>query len=167
MSISRYRSALLEGIQREWQALLAVVEQLPPDRLETADPGGWSPLDNLGHLTEWMKVLLGYHLDGRPGQEVLGLPDELAEPFDYNKVNAFLVERDRGRPPGRVLEELRAVQAEVIARLEAVPFESLLAPRFPDSPDGPTRLEFVLANTSDHFREHRLTIEKALRPPAE
>lgn len=162
MSNEHHKTALLKGIQREWQALLSVVERLNPDHLTTPDAGGWSPLDNLGHLTEWMKALLGYHMDGKSSQEVLGLPDELAEHWDFQKVNAFMVERDRGRPAEEVLAELKAQYAQVVARLEATPLEQLLAPRFPDEPDGPRLLDFVLGNTSEHFKEHRLTIEKRL-----
>ena len=51
---------------------------------------------------------------------------------------------------------------EVMARLEAMPFENLLQPRFPDDPQKRPLIEWVMGNTSDHIKEHRLTIEKAL-----
>lgn len=162
MQNTRYHYTLLKGIQREWQALLQAVDQLSLEKMTTPDAGGWSPLDNLGHLTEWMKALLGYHLDHQSSQTVLGLPDELAENFDFQKVNAFLVERDRGRSREQVLDELKGKYSEVMTRLEAMPFEQLLAPRFPDDPRCTPLLDFVLANTREHFKEHRQTIEKRL-----
>ncbi len=57
---------LLNDIDHEWSALMHVVDQLTPEQMTTPDAGGWSPKDNLAHLTEWMKILLGYHMDKRP-----------------------------------------------------------------------------------------------------
>ena len=162
MSNDHYKSAMLKGIQREWQALWDAVEKLSPEQLTTPDAGGWSPLDNLGHLTEWMKALLGYHMDHKSSREVFNLPEDLAENFDFQKVNAYMVARDRGRTREQVLDELKQKYAEVVARLEAMPFDALLELRFPDDPRRGTLLEFVLGNTSEHFKEHRLTIEKVL-----
>jgi len=160
MTSEHYKSALLNGIRREWEALLAAVDGLTPDQMTTPDAGGWSPKDNLAHLSEWFKALTGYHMDHRPAADVFGIPKELAEDFDYQRINAFLVERSRGRPVEEVLAELKAKYAEVMARLEVAPFEDLLQPRFPDDPQNRPLLDWVLANTSAHIQEHRLNIEK-------
>jgi uncharacterized protein (TIGR03083 family) len=162
MSNDHYKSALLKGIQREWEALFQAVEKLTPAQMGAPDAGGWSPKDNLAHLAEWLKALAGYHMDHKSAEEVLGIPKELAEHFDFNRVNAFLVERSRERSVEDVLAELREKYAEVMARLESMPFEELLQPRFPDDPQKRPLLDWVMGNTVDHIKEHRLTIEKAL-----
>ncbi len=162
MSIDHYKSALLKGIQREWEALFQAVEKLTPVQMTTPDAGGWSPKDNLAHLAEWLKALTGYHMDHKPAEEVFGIPKELAEHFDYDRINAFLVERSRDRTAEEVLAELKEKYAEVMARLEALPIEELLRPRFPDAPQKGPLLDWVLGNTISHFMEHRLTIEKML-----
>ena len=162
MSNEHYKSALLNGIRREWEALMAAVDRLSPVQMTTPDAGGWSPKDNLAHLGAWFQALLGYHMDHKSAEEVLGIPKELAEHFDFNRVNAFLVERSRERPADAVLTELKEKYAEVMARLEAMPFETLLQPRFPDDPRKRPLLNWVLGNTSAHIQEHRLTIEKML-----
>jgi len=162
MSNKNYKATLIKSIQREWDALMAVVKQLSPEQMVTPDAGGWTPKDNLGHLTQWMKALLGYHIDHKSGQEVLGIPKELDENFDFQKVNEFMVERDRDRSIEVVLAELKEEYARVIARLEAMPFEELLKPRYEDDPRQTPLLSFVLGDTSEHFQEHRETIEKLL-----
>ncbi len=159
---NRYKSVLLKSIRREWDALLYTVERLTPEQMVTPDSGGWSPKDNLAHLTVWLKALTGYHLDHKSAEEVFGIPKELAEDFDFDRVNAYTVEQSRGRSAKDILDELEQKYAEVMARLESVPFEELLRPRFPDDPRKAPLLDWVLGNTTGHFREHRENIEKAL-----
>jgi hypothetical protein len=156
------KAELLAAIQNEWQALMRVVAGLTPEQMLTPDSGGWSPKDNLAHLTEWLKALLGFHMDGKAAEEVLGIPHELADEWDFNRVNAYLFERNRDRSTEDVIDALGAKYAEVTARLESMPFEDLLQPRFADDPQGTPLLGFVLGNTSEHFKEHRETIEKIL-----
>ena len=160
---ARYKQSLLKVIDREWKALLSVIEQFSPEQLVTPDAGGWSPKDNLGHLTAWMQALLGYHFDGKPSAEVFGLPPELAENFDYNRVNAFLVEQNRNRPAEAILAELKTTYATVCARLEAMSLSDLLKQHFADDPEKRPLVLWVLGNTSEHFLEHRLTLEKLLK----
>jgi hypothetical protein len=54
---------LLSEIEREWKELWRVVGRLTTEQMVAPDAGGWSPKDNLAHLTEWMNVLMGYHLE--------------------------------------------------------------------------------------------------------
>ena len=162
MSNDHYKSALLSSIRREWEALLYVVNRLTPEQMAVPDAGGWSPKDNLAHLTEWLKALTGYHMDHESAGEVLGIPKDLAEHFDYNRVNTFMVERNRNRPADEVLAELKKKYTELMTRLESMSFDELLQPRFPDDPQKRPLLDWVMGNTVDHFKEHRLTITKVL-----
>lgn len=160
MTNGHYKSALLNGIQREWDALWVAVDRLTPDQMVAPDEGGWSPKDNLAHLTEWLKALTGYHMDHKSAEEVLGIPKEMAKNFDFNRVNAYMVERSRSRSAEDVISELKQKYTDVMIRLQAMPFEDLLQPRFPDDPKKRPLIEWVMGNTVDHFKEHRLTIEK-------
>jgi hypothetical protein len=153
---------LLSEIEREWKALMRVVGRLTPDQMSTPDSGGWSPKDNLAHLAEWMKVLMGYHMDHRPPHEVLGVPPEVTADWDMDVINPVLFERNRQRPPDEVQNELRGVYAELTAKLRALPFDELMKPRRSDDPKRTPLLDSVLANTTEHFAEHRATIEKLL-----
>jgi hypothetical protein len=156
------QSELLAQIEAEWKALMDVAAKLTPEQMFTPDEGGWSPKDNLAHLSEWLKALLGYHIEHRSGEEVLDLPKELAENWDFQRVNAYMAERSKDRSIEDVLGELKQKYAETLARLGSMPFEELLAPRFPDDPEKAPLLNWVLGNTTEHFAEHRQNIEKML-----
>ena len=156
------KEELLALIAHEWGLLLSLVEKLTAAQLSTPDAGGWSPKDNLAHLTDWMNILLGYHMDKRPAQEVIGVAPEVVEGWDFDKINAILVERNKDRSTEDVLGEMKTVYARVLDRLNATPFEALLQPRHPDDPQGSPLLASVAGDTYEHFAEHREAIEKAL-----
>ena len=169
-AISRYKQSLLKSIQREWEALLSVVERLSPEQMITPDSGGWSPKDNLAHLAEWMKVLLGYHIEKRPPHEVLGMPEEIVKDWDLaigddeeTVINPALFERNKDRPAAEVLAELKKTYAELITRLEGMYFEELMKPRRAEDPQKRPLVLWILGETTEHFAEHRATIEKILR----
>ena len=52
------KSELFSRIQHEWSALMDAVAKLDEKQMSTPDAGGWSPKDNLAHITEWMNILL-------------------------------------------------------------------------------------------------------------
>ncbi len=155
-------SQLLESIAREWELLIDVVGRLDETGMTTPDEGGWSPKDNLAHVSEWLNVLMGYHLDRRPRHEVLGVPEEVTRDWDFTIINPVLFERNRNRSTADVLAELHRRYDEVMERLRALPFEYLLTPRHSDDPEKRPVLMWVMSNTTWHFAEHRETIAKML-----
>ncbi len=157
------KAELMASIEREWKSLMDLVAKLDFTQLTTPDAGGWSPKDNLAHLTEWMKVLMGYHLDRRPSHEVLGVAEEVTRAWDFNVINPALFERNRNRAMQDVLAELKSVYVELINKLETMTFEDLLKPRHADDPEKRPVLMWVLGDTTEHFAEHRATIEKMLQ----
>jgi len=153
---------LMASIEREWKSLMDVVAKLDLTQMTTPDTGGWSPKDNLAHLAEWMKVLMGYHLDRRPSHEVLGVSEEVTNGWDMEVINPVLFERNRDRPVQDVLDELKHVYVELFNKLESMPFEDLLKPRHAEDPEKRPLLMWVLGDTTEHFAEHRATIAKVL-----
>jgi hypothetical protein len=153
---------LLSDIEREWKELWRVIGRLTPEQMTTPDAGGWSPKDNLAHLTEWMRVLMGYHMDRRPAHEVMGVSPEITKDWDFEVINPVLVERNRGKGSDVVLVELRQVYGDLMLRLRSMPFEELMQPRHADDPERRPVLLWVLGDTTEHFAEHRATIEKML-----
>lgn len=154
------KSELMSAIAREWDLLMETVSRLDEAQMTRVDEGGWSPKDNLAHLAEWMNVLMGYHLDRRPAHEVLGVSEEVTRGWDMKVINPVLFGRNRDRSSEDVLTWLKQVYAETIRKLEAMPFEDLLAPRHADDPEKRPVLLWVLGNTTEHFAEHRATIER-------
>jgi hypothetical protein len=156
------KAELMSEIRREWQKLMDVVDRLDEQKMSTPDAGGWSPKDNLAHLSEWMNSLMGYHIDRRPAEEVMRLTREQTEGWDMEVINPVLFERNRDRSAEDVLNELKQTYEKLLAKLDGMSFEDLLKPRHPDDPEKRPLLLWVLGDTSEHFAEHRETIEKML-----
>ena len=154
---------LLALIAHEWDLLLAVVARLDDSQMNAPDSGGWSPKDNLAHIAEWMKILLGYHLDDRPSHEVIGVTPEVTANWDFDAINKILFERNKNRSLADVLGELKTVYARVMDRLKSTQFEELLQPRHPNDPQSSPLLSSVIGDTYEHFAEHRETMEQALK----
>jgi hypothetical protein len=156
------KAELMSAIRREWKQLMDVVDKLDEQKMTVPDEGGWSPKDNLAHLSEWMNSLMGYHIDKRPAEDVMRLTHEQTKDWDMEVINPVLFERNKDRSVEDVLDELKQTYEKLLARLEAMSFEDLLAPRHPNDPEKRPLLMWVLGDTSEHFAEHREVIEKML-----
>ena len=156
------KAELMSAIRREWKLLMDVVDRLDEQKMTTPDEGGWSPKDNLAHLAEWMNSLMGYHIDKRPAEEVMRLTPEQAKGWDMEIINPVLFDRNKDRPIQEVLDELKQTYEKLLVKLDAMSFEDLLKPRHADDPTKRPLLMWVLGDTSEHFEEHRQTIEKML-----
>ncbi len=153
-------SELLALIDQEWIALMHVVDRLTPHQMTNPDSGGWSPKDNLAHLAAWMRFMKDAYLNKMPEYQAMGIEAERFKQLDTNGINAVLFERNRNRSTAEVLSGLKRTYGDVVQMLPGVPYVDLMKPL---RESGPERLiDEVLWNTSDHFREHRLTIEKVL-----
>ena len=156
------KEELMSAIQREWRLLMDVVARLDEQKMTATDEGGWSPKDNLAHLTEWMNSLMGYHIDKRPAHEVMRLSEEQAKGWDMEVINPVLFERNKNRPVEEIMDELKQTYEKLVAKLDAMSFEDLMKPRHANDPEKRPLLMWVLGDTTEHFSEHRETIEKML-----
>ena len=156
------KGELMSAIKREWKLLMEVVDRLDEQKMTATDEGGWSPKDNLAHLAEWMNSLMGYHMDKRPAHEVMRLAEEQAKGWDMEVINPVLFERNKDRPVEEVLDELKQTYEKLVAKLDAMSFEDLMKPRHANDPEKRPLLMWVLGDTTEHFSEHRETIEKML-----
>lgn len=156
------KAELISAIKREWKLLMDVVAKLDQQKMTTPDEGGWSPKDNLAHLSEWMNSMMGYHIDKRPAHEVMRLTEEQTRDWDMEVINPVLFERNKGRSIEDVLDELKQTYEKVLAKLDAMSFEELMAPRHAEDPEKRPLLLWVIGDTSGHFEEHREVIERML-----
>jgi hypothetical protein len=156
------KSDLMSAIEREWKHLMDVVETLTDQQMITPDEGGWSPKDNLAHLSEWMKALMGFHIDNRPPHEVFGVSENVTKDWDMEIINPVLFERNHNRSTRDVLDELKQVHGELIAKLESMTFEDIMRPHELDEPERRPLVLWILGNTTEHFSEHRETIARAI-----
>ena len=156
------KAELISAIRREWKQLMDVVQKLDEQKMTTPDEGGWSPKDNLAHLSEWMNSMMGYHIDKRPPHEVMRMTEEQTRDWDMEVINPVLFERNKDRSIEDVLDELKQTYEKVLAKLEGMSFEELMAPRHADDPEKRPLLMWVIGDTSGHFAEHREVIQRML-----
>jgi hypothetical protein len=161
-ALPKSKSELLTLIESEWNALMKVAERLTPEQMTAPDAGGWSPKDNLAHLAAWMQYMKDAYLHKMPAHEAMGIEAEKYQQLDEAGINAILFERNRDRSTQDVLTSIRSTYADVIETLRAMPFDDLMKPLRESGPDKRLVIESVLGNTSDHFREHRETIERSV-----
>lgn len=154
---------LMSAIKREWKLLMDVVEKLTEEQMTTLDAGGWSSKDNLAHLSEWMNAFMGIHLDRRPEHEVLGVSEDVTKGWDMEIINPVLFERNRNRSRQDVLDELKQVYERLTARLESMTFEDMMQPRHEGDLEKRPLILWILGDTTEHFSEHRESIEKAIK----
>jgi hypothetical protein len=160
--IPKNKDELISAIKREWKLLMDVVAKLDDTKMVTPDEGGWSPKDNLAHLSEWMNALMGHHMDRRPAHEVMDLPEEITRGWDMEVINPELFERNQDRSITDVLDELQRVYKTLLAKLDAMSLDDLMKPRHADDPEKRPLLMWVIGDTTDHFAEHRAMIERML-----
>ena len=156
------KEELIADIRREWKRLMDVVARLDEQKMTTPDAGGWSPKDNLAHLTEWMNSVMGYHIDKRPAHEVMRITEEQASGWDMEVINPVLFERNKNRSIEDVMDELKQTYERVLAKLDSMTYEDLMKPRHADDPEKRPLLMYVIGDTSGHFAEHREVIERML-----
>lgn len=157
------KAELMSAIEREWNLLIDLAASLTDAQMTTPDAGGWSPKDNLAHLTEWMNILMGYHLDRKPAHEVIGVDEDVVKGWDMEVINPVLFSRNKDRSRSEVLSGLKKVYNQLVTKLDAMTFEDLLQPRHANDPEKRPILLWVLGDTTEHFQEHRETIEKGIK----
>lgn len=157
------KTELMKAIDHEWQALLKVAESLTDEQMTTPDSGGWSPKDNLAHLAEWMNILLGYHLAKKPAHKVIGVSEDVTRDWNMEVINPVLFERNKDLARKDVMKLLNKTYRKLMTKLKAMSFKDLMKPRRADDPKKRPVLLWVLGDTTDHFKEHRLVIQRGLK----
>ena len=102
-------------------------------------------------------------MDKLPAHEVMGISEEAARGWDMEVINPLLFERNKNKSRKEVLDSLKQVYGQLEARLNSMTFEDLLKPRHDDDPEKRPVLLWVLGDTTEHFLEHRETIERGLK----
>jgi len=156
------KNELMNAIEHEWELLMKVAETLTDEQMTTPDSGGWSPKDNLAHLTEWMNILMGYHMDKHPAHKVMGVSEEVTRDWSMEVINPVLFERNKDRTRREVMSNLKKTYKKLYTKLKAASFKDLMKPRHADDPRKQPLLLWVLGDTTAHFKEHRQNIQRGL-----
>src|SRR5262245_59830076 len=101
--IPRDKAEFMTHIKREWQALLHTIDRLTPMQITSPDAGGWSPKDNLAHVTVWEQFVLRCILQNQSPHLIMQIDESAWEQLDQDGLNRILFERDRLRPAEDVI----------------------------------------------------------------
>src|SRR5512143_1835703 len=93
---------LLSAIEHEWKELMRVVGGLTPKQMTTPDAGGWSPKDNVAHLSAWMQYMRRCYLEKQPAYVAMNIDQAAYEKLDEYGVNEVLFKRNRDLTPTQV-----------------------------------------------------------------
>lgn len=159
---SSARSELLTEFEQEWEKVEHICASM--SQLEMVTPGvegEWSIKDILCHLSAWEKYLLdrlGMVMTGQPPQyPVMNSWD------DVHRFNAQVYTDNKDRLLSSVIIEFRNLYRGVMTVIEALRDDQFTQPYSYDFPDDDlSLLQLIRANTYEHFREHRIAIEKEM-----
>ena len=157
------KGELMRRIDREWSRLEQAIIPLGDAQLEILDEGGWSVKDNLAHLTAWEQFMRLYYLGDFPAHEAMQVDRETYESLDEDGQNEVIRKRNQDRLASDVIADFRRSHQQVLADLESRSFNDLMKPFNDDGSDLRPVIVWVIGNTYEHYREHRLNIEKLIQ----
>ena len=164
MNKQSIKSELLAEIDQEWVSIERICAGLSEaDMIAPGVEGEWSVKDILCHISAWEKYLLD-----RLGMVMTGQPPNypsMKSWEDVHRFNAQVYAENKDRPLNSVIIEFRSLYRGVMTVLEALSEDQLTQPYSYDFPDDAlTLLRLIRGNTSEHYREHRVAIEKSRQP---
>lgn len=151
---------ILTDIQAEWQLLKATLDLLSEEQLLVPGViGEWSVKDIMSHIVAWEKVLID-RIEGVMSEQPLKYPPIMNDE-DVNLFNSHIFIDNRLRPLSAVRLEFTMLYEGIVKVIETLDEDDLTRPVPWDWASDNLRLwHIIVANTTDHYQEHRLEIEK-------
>jgi hypothetical protein len=154
------KSKLLAEINQEWVSIEHIRAGFREEEMIAPGiEGEWSVKDILCHISAWEKYLLdrlGMVMTGQPPQYPI-----MTSWDDVHRFNAQVYKENKDRLLNSVVIEFRSLYRGVMTVIEALSENQLTQTYSYDFPDDAlTLLQLIRANTCEHYREHRIAIEK-------
>jgi hypothetical protein len=124
MPRSTTKADLLAQTIKQRDALLALLAQTPPERLQVPGAGGWSAKDVISHLAEWEHMVLSWHEIGLRGEK----PAIPGVGYKWNQLpalNQAIYETHKSEPLEAVLAGWQESSQRLLAFIEAASEEDL------------------------------------------
>ncbi|MEK7861239.1 MAG: maleylpyruvate isomerase N-terminal domain-containing protein, partial [Chloroflexota bacterium] len=145
-AVPKTPAELLERVEEGWKPFRNAVANVGLRGLSSRTSAGWTVKGLLGHVTHWAA--------GVPAELEVRMRGGRSAPPDVDAVNAEAASRAETKPARRLVGDLDAAHASVVAALRALPQDRevpFLAGRR------------VAAETYEHYREHYPELRQ-LRP---
>jgi hypothetical protein len=160
------KAELLAAIATSWAALQQATSQCSIEQLtQPTDDGGWTAKDHLAHLNRWERSMV-FLLQRQPRHEGLGVEEAVYLGGDYDAINAAIHRQIADQSLTTVQANLDATHAHLLDMIDGMPEAELQQPYahfLPDEPGidtGDPILWRIAGNSSAHFDEHRVYIER-------
>jgi hypothetical protein len=156
------KAELLDRIRREHAALEQTIARLSDEQLLAQVEHGWTVKDLLAHITAWEQVTLRVHLERQPFDQAIKLQGVRYGVDNVDTINDAFHERDKGKPLPEVLSAFHQSYDQIKVAVEGLDEARLFSHYIPQgrTSGGGQLIEWVVGDTYEHYREHRLTIEQ-------
>lgn len=157
------KQKILELILEEREALETVLARMSQDQmLRPGVTGDWSTKDIIAHLAVWEGKTVQWLEESLRGET----PDRPAPGESWDDIdgeNEQFYAENRDRTLAEVLATFQDGQQRALEMVESMSEEDLLDPHRFEWRKGDPMWHLVAANTWEHYREHRETIENWLK----
>ena len=163
------KADLLERIHSSYAALEQTIGRLKEQQMTTPIDGSWSAKDLLAHVAAWQQVMLQFHIQHMPFEQVTGLNDVPYASTPVDQINEAFYARDKELPLDQALQTFRTGHQQLLATLNDMSEADLFRSYTPAGrgPDSTGRLiDWIIGDSYDHYDEHRATIERLLAAQA-
>ena len=151
------KTALLRRIESDFEEILEAANTFDDQDLKRSASAQWTIKDTLAHIASWEEILLRFHMDGEPFDQVIGLPGARYRETTFEQINAHLQKVNQGLSASEVRRKLRDTHAALIEALATFPEDQLHQPH-PKLSTGEAAglcwIDYIAANTYEHYEEH-------------
>jgi hypothetical protein len=121
-------------------------------------PGGWSVKDVIGHLGDWLRLMLDWIEKAEQGIEPERLPGTYTDEL-VDEVNAAMIEANKDRDLDDLLNDYRKLVSKALQLVLDLPEDKLMRVQPGGILNKPYGI-YIQYNTGDHYHEHTIDIRK-------
>ena len=149
---------MIRAVDEAWGDLQAFLGRLTVEGVAHQDDNGWTISDHLSHIAVW-EDSVAVLFRGQPRHEGLGIEEGFYRTATFDQINEVLKDRNGDLEFREILAQLTTAHTPRMASVEPLS-EAQLATTvrdfFPLAPrdDDRRMIDFIYANTADHFKEH-------------
>ena len=153
---------LIDHMQMEAAFFERTIAGLTPQQMEIgALPGGWSVNDVIGHMSDWLLLMLDWIEKAEQGKTPDRLPGTYTDEL-LDEVNAAMIAVRKGGNLDDNLKEYRGLVGKALKMVQALPEEKLLRVQPGGILEKPYGL-YIQYNTGDHYHDHTVDVRKCWR----
>jgi len=163
MTKRRSKAELIKAIQVEHRQLdRNLVNLTKKDMVKHGVVGDWSIKDVLAHLTAWEQLLLNWYEAGLRGKMPSPAPVGMSQSA-IHALNQDIFEQHRKRPLASVWSQFQISYQQVLAIVQAIPEDDMLAPGRYAWTGRLTLVDYIAGNTCNHYRWAKTSIRKWIK----